>query len=174
MGAFLAKLIFGNRKAQILILGLDAGGKTTILYRLKTGVGAVTVPTIGFNAEEIKYGNLSFVAFDIGGQDKIRKMWHHYYPNTDGLVFVVDSSDVERIKMAKEELDTLNTHPMLANIPFLIFANKQDLSTALKKDAIYQKLNLFSYKDRNWHVQPSVGTSGEGVQEGFTWLSKNI
>ena len=101
-------------------------------------------------------------------------MWFHYYPNTDGLVFVVDSSDIDRIQMAKEELDKLNSHPMLANIPFLIFANKQDLSTAVGKEKIYQKLNLFSYKDRNWHIQPSVGTSGEGVQEGFTWLSKNI
>lgn len=174
MGVFLSSFLFGTRKAQILILGLDAGGKTTILYRLKTGVGAITVPTIGFNAEEIKYGNLSFVAFDIGGQDRIRKMWPHYFPKTDGVVFVVDSADRNRINLAKKELDLLHAHPMLNNIPFLIFANKQDISTAMKQEELCRALNMFTYKDRVWKVQPSIGTDGTGVQEGFTWLSKNI
>ena len=85
---------FGSgKKASILILGLDASGKTTLLYRFKTNETDATVPTIGFNVEEIKYGNLSFTCFDIGGQDKIRKLWHNYYKGADAVVVVVDSYD---------------------------------------------------------------------------------
>ena len=89
MGGYFSSIIewasFGKH-AQILILGLDASGKTTIINRLKTGTHAVTVPTIGFNSETIEFNNLTFHAWDIGGQDSIRKLWHHYYPNTDGRV----------------------------------------------------------------------------------------
>jgi small GTP-binding protein len=171
MGVLLS--LFSIRKAQVLILGLDASGKTTILYMLKNGTGAVTVPTIGFNAEEIRFGRLSFVAFDIGGQDRIRKMWAHYFPKTDGIVFVIDSADKDRLTAVKAELDKLNNHPLLQNIPFLIFANKQDLPNALTKDQMCRQMGLFLYS-RKYNVVQSTGTTGEGVQEGFTWLSKNI
>ncbi len=97
MGGYFSSIIewasFGKH-AQILILGLDASGKTTIINRLKTGTHAVTVPTIGFNSETIEFNNLTFHAWDIGGQDSIRKLWHHYYPNTDGVVFIVDSRQI--------------------------------------------------------------------------------
>ena len=76
MGSFLSSLYdmaYGNKTAQILILGLDASGKTTIINRIKTGTNTVTVPTIGFNTEKFIYGNLTFSAFDLGGQDSIRK-----------------------------------------------------------------------------------------------------
>ena len=78
MGGYFSSIIewasFGKH-AQILILGLDASGKTTIINRLKTGTHAVTVPTIGFNSETIEFNNLTFHAWDIGGQDSIRKLW---------------------------------------------------------------------------------------------------
>ena len=68
---------FGNAKARILLLGLDAAGKTTILYKLKLGEVVTTVPTIGFNVETVKYKNISFTVWDVGGQDKIRPLWRH-------------------------------------------------------------------------------------------------
>ena len=60
--------------------------------------------TIGFNVETVEYKNISFTVWDVGGQDKIRPLWRHYYQNTQGLIFVVDSSDRERIQESHDEL----------------------------------------------------------------------
>ena len=59
-------------------VGLDAAGKTTILYKLKLGEVVTTIPTIGFNVETVEYKNISFTVWDVGGQDKIRPLWRHY------------------------------------------------------------------------------------------------
>lgn len=165
---------FDGKHSQILILGLDASGKTTIINRLKTGTNAITVPTIGFNTETIEYGNLTFRAWDIGGQDSIRKLWHHYYPGTDGIVFIVDSSDKRRFPSAHLELHALMRNPLLQNIPFLIFANKQDLPGAATTSEVTNAMKMYEIKNRPWKVGESVGTSGMGIDEGFGWLSHNI
>jgi small GTP-binding protein len=177
MGGFFSALhafAFGNKRAQILILGLDASGKTTIIHRIKTGNNIITVPTIGFNTETFVYGNLTFSAFDLGGQDQIRKLWHHYYPGTDAIVFIVDSADKRRFPSAKYELDELLKNPVLRNIPFLIFANKQDLPRAATTSDVATALQLFNIKDRKWKIAESIGTSGVGIDEGFEWLSKTL
>ena len=95
--------------ARLCMVGLDAAGKTTILYKLKLGEVVTTIPTIGFNVETVEYKNISFTVWDVGGQDKIRPLWRHYYTNTQGLIFVVDSNDRDRIGEAHDEL-----HRMLA------------------------------------------------------------
>merc|ERR1719451_67662 len=97
-------MINNKRDMRILMVGLDAAGKTTILYKLKLGEVVTTIPTIGFNVESIEYKNINFTVWDVGGQDKIRKLWRYYYENTQGLIFVVDSSDRDRIEDAREEL----------------------------------------------------------------------
>lgn len=76
------------------MVGLDAAGKTTILYKLKLGEIVTTIPTIGFNVETVEYKNISFTVWDVGGQDKIRPLWRHYFQNTQGkklfdLVFII-------------------------------------------------------------------------------------
>ena len=86
------------------MVGLDAAGKTTILYKLKLGEVVTTIPTIGFNVETVEYKNISFTVWDVGGQDKIRPLWRHYYQNTQGLIFVVDSNDSDRIDAARDEM----------------------------------------------------------------------
>lgn len=177
MGGFfsaLHALAFGNKRCQILILGLDASGKTTIIHRLKTGTNAVTVPTIGFNAETFEYNNLTFSAFDLGGQDQIRRLWHHYYPGTDAIVFIVDSADKNRFSMAKLELDALLCNPVLKDIPFLIFANKQDIPTAASTSEVATALDLYKIKTREWKIVESIGTQGDGIDEGFVWLGEQL
>ena len=96
--------LFGKQQMRILMVGLDAAGKTTILYKLKLGEIVTTIPTIGFNVETVEYKNISFTVWDVGGQDKIRPLWRHYFQNTQGLIFVVDSNDRERASEAKDEL----------------------------------------------------------------------
>merc|ERR1712151_985055 len=88
---------------RILMVGLDAAGKTSILYKLKLGEVQATIPTIGFNVETVEYKNIKFTVWDIGGQDRIRKLWRHYYLGTNGVIFVVDSSDRDRVQDARDE-----------------------------------------------------------------------
>lgn len=83
MGKVLSK-IFGNKEMRILMLGLDAAGKTTVLYKLKLGQSVTTIPTVGFNVETVTYKNVKFNVWDVGGQDKIRPLWRHYFQNTQG------------------------------------------------------------------------------------------
>jgi small GTP-binding protein len=172
--SFFNSWAFNAKQAQILILGLDASGKTTILNRLKHGDHTVTIPTIGFNHESFTYGNLTFSAFDIGGQTKFRKLWHHYYSNTDAIVFVVDAVDKARFGTAQTELHALMANPVLQNIPFLIFANKQDLPNSATTAELTGAMNMYSVKNRQWKVCESIGSSGVGIDQGFEWLSRNI
>ena len=168
---------------RILMVGLDAAGKTTILYKLKLGEIVTTIPTvrflscfislgaaaasaavacvyaaavpsvcfsffshtcslshnrgwlfrtqIGFNVETVEYKNISFTVWDVGGQDKIRPLWRHYYQNTQGLIFVVDSNDKDRIGEAHDELQRMLAEAELAEAVVLVFANKQDLPNAM-------------------------------------------
>jgi len=103
MGSIFAKL-FGNKEMRVLMLGLDSAGKTTILYKLKLGQNVSTIPTVGFNVETVTFKKVKFNVWDVGGQDKIRPLWRHYFAGTQALIFVVDSSDHERIEEARTEL----------------------------------------------------------------------
>ncbi len=163
-------------EARILIFGLDAAGKTTVLYVLKLGEVVTTIPTIGFNVETITAGNLSITAWDVGGRDKIRPLWRHYFANTSAIVFVIDSNDRDRIPEACDELHRMANEEELRNLPILIFANKQDLPNVLTLDEIKEKLNLskLDQMQTKWHLQPSVATKNEGLDEGFQWLANAI
>jgi small GTP-binding protein len=100
MGFSISKVFdkwFAKKDMRILMLGLDGAGKTTILYKLKLGEVVSSVPTIGFNVDTVEYKNINFTVWDIGGQTSIRLLWRHYYQNTHGLIYVVDSTDKERI-----------------------------------------------------------------------------
>jgi ADP-ribosylation factor protein 6 len=83
--------------------------------------------TVGFNVETVTYKNVRFNVWDVGGQDKIRPLWRHYYTGTQGLVFVVDSQDRERIEEAKQELHRILSDREMKECLLLVFANKQDL-----------------------------------------------
>mmetsp|Transcript_5331 Transcript_5331/g.7859 ORF Transcript_5331/g.7859 Transcript_5331/m.7859 type:complete len:182 (-) Transcript_5331:153-698(-) len=168
------KRMFGNKEMRILMVGLDAAGKTTVLYKLKLGEVVTTIPTIGFNVETVEYKNINFTVWDVGGQDKIRPLWRHYYQNTQGIIFVVDSNDKERLDMAKEELDKMLQEDELRDAVVLVFANKQDLPQALKVNQITEALGLEKMGPRNWYVQGTCATSGDGLYEGLDWLSSTL
>merc|ERR1712151_1065171 len=96
--------VLGSTEMRILMVGLDAAGKTTILYKLKLSDTVTTIPTVGFNVESVEYKNISMTVWDVGGQDKIRKLWKHYYQGSNALIFVVDSTARDRVQDAHEEL----------------------------------------------------------------------
>lgn len=176
MGAFQSALqrLFGNfgtKERKIVMVGLDAAGKTTILYQLKMGETVKTIPTIGFNVETLDYKGLNFTVWDVGGQDKIRVLWKHYYQNTDGLIFVVDSNDRDRIDDCSEELKKMLAEEELKDCVVLVMANKQDLKEAMSPNEITDKLGMSQLKGRQWLVQGTSATSGQGLKEGLDWMA---
>ncbi|CAH8503318.1 unnamed protein product [Schistosoma turkestanicum] len=172
MGKLFSKL-FGSKEMRILMLGLDAAGKTTILYRLKLGSSVSTIPTVGFNVETVTYKNVRFNVWDVGGQEKIRPLWRHYFTGSQGLIFVVDSSDRDRIEEARQELHRIATDREMQDAVILVFANKQDLPNVMKPNEIQERLMLARLHGHVWYVQPSIATTGEGLYEGLTWLNAN-
>ena len=174
MSRFIDQLGIGNLERRILLVGLDAAGKTTVLYKLKLGETVCTIPTVGFNVETVQYKRLSFTMWDIGGQDKIRPLWRHYYEGSDAVIFCVDSNDRDRIDMASMELNKLISTDDLRDAHLLVFANKQDLPHSMPASEIMEKLQLTKMHGRRWHVQPCVATSGDGLFEGLEWLSKTL
>ncbi|CAH8535273.1 unnamed protein product [Heterobilharzia americana] len=173
MGKLFSKL-FGSKEMRILMLGLDAAGKTTILYRLKLGSSVSTIPTVGFNVETVTYKNVKFNVWDVGGQEKIRPLWRHYFTGSQGLIFVVDSSDRDRIEEARQELHRIANDREMQDAIVLVFANKQDLPNAMRPNEIQERLMLTRMREKRlWYVQPSIATTGEGLYEGLTWLNEN-
>lgn len=180
MGGWFTKLFTFTTEKKLLMVGLDASGKTTILYKLKLGENITSIPTIGFNVEEVSYKNFKMSIWDIGGQDKIRQLWKHYYENTDGLIFVIDAADDTRLKEAADELNKLHRETSLRNVPFLVFANKQDLPNAKSVEQILRSLNSESelisarFSGRPWMIQGCCATSGIGLYEGLDWLKNEM
>uniref|UniRef100_A0A6M2CPK9 ADP-ribosylation factor n=1 Tax=Rhipicephalus microplus TaxID=6941 RepID=A0A6M2CPK9_RHIMP len=177
MGLTLSSLfsrLFGKKQVRILMVGLDAAGKTTILYKLKLGEIVTTIPTIGFNVETVEYKNICFTVWDVGGQDKIRPLWRHYFQNTQGLIFVVDSNDRERITEAQDELQKMLSEDELRDAILLLFANKQDLPNAMPVGELTEKLGLNQLRNRRGYIQSTCATQGQGLYEGLDWLSNEL
>ena len=131
-------------------------------------------PTTGFNVEKVQYKNVMFTVWDVGGQEKLRPLWRHYFNNTDGLIFVVDSLDRDRIGRAKEEFTSIINDPFMRNSAILIFANKQDMKNCLSAAEIAERMGLAELRGRRWHVQSAVATQGLGLYEGLDWLSDTL
>jgi ADP-ribosylation factor protein 1 len=154
----------------------------------------------GFNVETVEYKNISFTVWDVGGQDKIRPLWRHCasfalpqstasssastsrssrfdrlvpidFQNTQGIIFVVDSNDRERVSEAREELQRMLNEDELRDAILLVFANKQDLPNAMNAAEITDKLGLHGLRQRTWYIQAACATSGDGLYEGLEWVS---
>nr|ACO11413.1 ADP-ribosylation factor 4 [Caligus rogercresseyi] len=166
--------LFGKKQMRILMVGLDAAGKTTILYKLKLGEIVTTIPTIGFNVETVEYRNICFTVWDVGGQDKIRPLWRHYFQNTQGIIFVVDSNDRERIFEAREELQKMLQEDELREAHLLVFANKQDPPEAMNAAELTDKMGLNDLRSRKWYIRATCATQGNGLYEGLDWLSNEL
>merc|ERR1712060_348063 len=166
--------LMGKKDMRILMVGMGAAGKTTILYKLKLGEIVTTIPTIGFNVETVEYKSISFTVWDVGGQDKIRKLWRHYYLGSQGVIFVVDSSDRDRIEDAREELTRILGDDEMRDAILLVFANKQDLPNAMPAAELTEKLGLHNMRNRQWFIQSACATTGAGLYEGLDWMSRTL
>lgn len=159
------------------MLGLDNAGKSTLLYKLKHDGSVATVPTIGFNVEMMdamkNRRNIAVTVWDVGGQRAMREHWKSFHHDAAAVVFVVDSSDLERLDEARRELENTLRSEQLRGRPLVLVANKQDVSGALTVTEISDRFNLRKLcPDRGWFVQPCSASTGYGVEEAFKRVVK--
>ena len=177
MGLFSYLMSFMVTKKQnvnILIVGLDNSGKTSIVERMKLrAVGGrggsfetEVAPTVGFNVDSFAAGPLRFTVFDMSGAGRYRSLWEQHYGEAQAVIFVVDSADKLRLCVAKDELEVMLSHKEFGpRIPLLFFANKKDSvnPVALSPIEVARALQLEAIKDRPWQIVPSDAKKGEGA-----------
>ena len=101
---------------------------------------------------------------------RYRPYWRCYFPNTSAIIYVIDSSDTDRLDTSRSELLTMLSEDELTGVPLLVFCNKQDVEGALPPEAVSEKLGLAGgEKERQWSVRGSCATKGEGLDEGLDW-----
>ena len=110
----------------------------------------------------------------MGGQKSLRPIWENYFEANDALIYVIDSSDTDRLEESGKELRMLLEENQLSGIPLLIYANKQDLNLSLSPEEIMNELNLTNIINRKWTIVASSAISKVGLNEGLEWLEKNL
>lgn len=159
---------------RTLVLGLDNAGKSTIVKRIiKEDVMEVS-PTFGFEIKTTTYHEFKIDLWDVGGQKSIRPYWQNCFEQTDAVIWVIDSTDIERLETSCQELFRTMSQSRLVSIPLLIFANKQDLPTAATKEEIETFLSLSRLKKNKSFVSKVSAYLGKGIEEGLNWLVNEI
>ena len=160
-------------KTRVIFLGADAVGKTTLLYQLKLNEKINTIPTIGFNVEEIEYKNRKINIWDIGGGEKIRYLWHHYFKETNCIVFIMNISDKNRLDYYIECFNILlKQNEDYRNIPIIIFGNKYNDKEEFEPEEMLQKSNL--PPEISPHIIKGNIIKEEGLPELLDYIYNNI
>ncbi|NXC73041.1 ARL11 protein, partial [Anhinga anhinga] len=172
MGKLVSK---GQRKrdARVVMLGLDFAGKSTLLYKLKSGQAVETCPTVGFNVESLQTPcHVSFTLWDVGGQGSLRASWPDYLEDTSTLIFVLDSTDTARLPEAAAALEEVLSHPSMAGVPILLLANKQEVPGALAPAELGERLQQGQLVGRRWVLRGCSAHTGQGLQEALAVLGE--
>ena len=177
------RYLFQRHQFQVLIVGLDYAGKTSVLEQIKTifcGMeplppGKIT-PTIGLNIGKVSIDGANLVFWDVGGARSLRSLWERYYGEAHGLLFVVDAADTARLEEAREVLQQLLNNAELAGIPLLVLANKQDAAGALTPHEVQARFGLQHAEGSSQpqHVLGTTAIRGEGLDEGVRWLAETL
>nr|XP_046238623.1 ADP-ribosylation factor-like protein 13B isoform X4 [Scatophagus argus] len=171
------------RKVTLVMVGLDNAGKTATVRGIQGDNPQDVAPTVGFSKVDLKQGKFEVTIFDLGGGKRIRGIWKNYYSESHGVVFVVDSSDVQRIQETRETMAEVLQHPRIAGKPVLVLANKQDQEGALAEADIIENLSLEKLVNENkclCQIEPCSAVLGYGkkvdksIRKGLKWLLNNI
>lgn len=175
---------------KVALLGLESGGKSSILEWLKAFLSKHASPnalvprprllekmkpTIGLNVAKLRVAGENVMLWDLGGTKALRSIWERYVEDAEAIIWVVDSCDEGRLEDSREALKKLVARPHLTNSPLLVYANKQDTAAAIDPVKISLALDLISDAEkRSQCVQPCSADSGEGIREGIDWLMSSL
>lgn len=164
-----------QKPPQVVLMGLDSAGKSTLLSRLHTGLVMNTTPTVGFNVATLELNkNTALTVWDVGGQDNMRPNWRYYLEGCKALIFVVDSGDRACMSKAQKALKKILADENLKGRPLMVLANKMDLPTSMTIQEVSILLELPSYKDRMWEIQACSALTGLGLMQAFLSVAKLI
>ena len=163
-----------EKTVRILVLGLDNAGKSTIIKQVMKEDLSKVAPTFGFEIKTVRYRDFRLDFWDIGGQKSIRPYWQNCFEQTDAVMWVVDSTDIQRLPACRQELFELMTQSRLHFIPLLVLANKQDLAAAKEKAEIEMFLSLHKLKKNRWLVSRTSAYKNKGIDEGIDWLLSQV
>ncbi|MEN2498326.1 MAG: hypothetical protein MHMPM18_002627 [Marteilia pararefringens] len=158
---------------NVPIIGLDRAGKSSIMHCIcKNEESIATLPTIGFATDHMQVGRVKWSFWDLAGQERSRTLWNYYLLNVSVLIFVVDSSDRERINKAAEELKKALKEEMKV-VPIIVYSNKQDLPEHMSDEEVSSALALESTGCK-FKIFPCSAVRNEGIQEGIDWVMNSL
>ncbi|XP_040836540.1 ADP-ribosylation factor-like protein 13B isoform X1 [Ochotona curzoniae] len=167
------------RKVTLVMVGLDNAGKTATAKGIQGEHPEDVAPTVGFSKINLKQGKFDVTIFDLGGGKRIRGIWKNYYAESYGVIFVVDSSDEERMEETKETMSEVLRHPRISGKPVLVLANKQDKEGALGEADVIECLSLEKLVNEHkclCQIEPCSAVLGYGkkidksIKKGLYWL----
>ncbi|KAH7044633.1 ADP-ribosylation factor family-domain-containing protein [Macrophomina phaseolina] len=170
MLSILRKARLKDKEMRVLMLGLDNAGKTTIVKKIMNEDVNSVSPTLGFIIKTIEYEGYKLNIWDVGGQKTLRTYWKNYFEKTDTLIWVVDSTDRERIDDCRKELKGLLLEERLMGASLLVFKNKSDVPGSMSDDEIRQGLELDSITTHKWIVLACSAMTGQNLDEGLRWV----
>ena len=176
------KLRRSARYITLVFLGLDNAGNSTLLGKI---LGKPQPRLVHPNRTEPEPEPSTLKAYSLGGHRQVRALWKNYFTQVDGVVFLVDATNVERLGESKEQLELLLTDDMLQKVPFAILGNKIDMPTALSEPALKQALGVADQctgkerKQQKGTFRPCEvfmcsGVKGFGYGDAFRWLSEYV
>mmetsp|Transcript_14647 Transcript_14647/g.17832 ORF Transcript_14647/g.17832 Transcript_14647/m.17832 type:complete len:178 (+) Transcript_14647:181-714(+) len=173
MGQVLRKLleVFYTKKLDIVVIGLENSGKTTLLSVLVHGEPVETVPTIGLNVKVFKKGSVSMKCWDIGGQAQYRSEWSRYSKGCDVVLYVVDAAAPQKMATAKKELHKLLDDGSIGSTPLLVLANKIDLQPHVGETELIERLQLNYVMETPWMVLPISALQCTNIEQVVEWLT---
>ena len=174
------RYLFQKDEYFVLILGLDNAGKSTYLEQTKTqfcsnykGISLNKITTtVGLNIGKIDIGNVCLNFWDLGGQEELQSLWDKYYAESHAVIYMVDTSDMDRLDESLTAFEEMIIHESLDNVPLLMLGNKQDLDNCMTIPAMKKHFKRVAHKIGHRHctVMGTSALKGSGVQEGIDWI----
>ena len=163
---------------KILFIGLDGAGKTSIITKLqdfKNGEIKEIYPTPFINCSHINFNNKIINCVEVSGLKRYRKVWKNFYNEVDGIIFVIDGTDVGRMRIIKDLIHDLDNN-LDDMIPVVFMVNKQDI---IEKSLTVEQVKNYIELDRmatdfNWHIVKSISFSGEGINEALEYILNEV
>ncbi|GMM34556.1 Arf family GTPase [Saccharomycopsis crataegensis] len=163
-----------EHELRVLVLGLDGGGKTSVVTKILHEDTSQIAPTMGFNISTIHHSNFTLNVWDIGGQSTIRAFWDNYFMNCDCLVWCIDANSLERLQESFSEFRKLMDEERLVGSGLLILVNKIDLVPTNEIETTVQlirkTLKIDEITNHNVGILPVSAITGKNIDRILDWI----